>query len=273
MIDEKKLKKLIEKLDFGDWRMLGIGILLLFLPLAFIGIIANTRGGGIETDMDPSRLDQMVKRKNVFNFGKKQTDKATQRNKASSGSSWVSQKTPDQLVQDELQAAMGLVERSRVEYDFPRDFTETQKQAYMAEHNPSLCNARGALERRDYSEAERLIKQALDESLTNPFLRVYALGELCALYEKTHNLKGLEAAFKLYMEAVGQIPEGYGGGDLSRLVKDTYMSMKYLKETIDQGQASQHLSKDELAKELGFSASDLSVGLQHTLDTFPVKFD
>jgi hypothetical protein len=271
MIDEKKLKKIIEKLDFGDWRMLGAGLLLLLLPLVFITIIANSRGGNIDMDMDPSKLDQMVKRKNVFNFGKKQTDKATQRNRASSGSSWVSQKTPEQIIDDEIKAAMEVVSRSRPVYNFPSDFTETQKQAYLAEHNYNLCHGRGAMERGDYAEAERLIKQAVEEGAGNPFLRAYALGELCALYENTQDVKGLEAAFRQYMDAVGKLPPGYGGGDLARVVRDAYMSLKYLKESL--GNNTHLVANDPLAQELGLSAADISASLQQTLDAFPAKFD
>lgn len=273
---EDKLKELIKKLDFGDVRVLGAGILLLLLPIIFLAFLSGSGGKKRAVVIDQGRLEQMAARKNVFNFGLKQAESAIKTNKETvkTGSgTWFSKKTPEQAIADELRYAMQIIERSKPDYRFPSDFTSAQKQAYLAEHNESLTSGRGALEMGNYSEAERLLKAAYEEGTGNPFLMAYAMGELCSLYEKIGDLKALEGAFKLYMEAIGKMPEGFGGGNLGAAVRNAFMSLKTLRESVASGRASSYVAQDQITSSMPILPSDIEPGIIKTLKTFPAKFD
>ena len=213
---EDKLKELIKKLDFGDVRVLGAGILLLLLPIIFLAFLSGSGGKKRAVVIDQGRLEQMAARKNVFNFGQKQAESAIKTNKetvnAGSGT-WFSKKTPEQAIADELRYAMQIIERSKPDYRFPSDFTSAQKQAYLAEHNESLTSGRGALEMGNYSEAERLLKAAYEEGTGNPFLMAYAWRTVFFIRE-SWRFKGVRGGQTLY-GAIGKMPE-FGGGSRSR---------------------------------------------------------
>lgn len=271
---EKKIKDYIKKVDFGDVRVLLVGIVLLIVPLLFLYSIS---GSGKSRKFSQQRMKTMVNRKSIFNFsGGKKAPMASAGNrkadtKASTG--WFESDTPEKKVQRELESAFKVVQRSRRSERFLSGMSSEQKSAYRAEHNPFMTEGNGELENGNLARAELLFQQAYDEANGNIFQKVYALGGLCEVYSKMGNQKKYEQAFRLFMEMVGQMPKNAGGGDLKALVRNAYMTLKQLKDSADPGKVSQELGKVDLVKNGKIQGSSVSRGLSKALAVFPAKFD
>ncbi|MFZ5952944.1 MAG: tetratricopeptide repeat protein [Candidatus Rifleibacteriota bacterium] len=274
-MEEKKLKDYIKKVDFSDLRVLLVGVVLLVIPIAFL-LWLGTSGSNKRLSQD--RMRTMVNRKSIFNFGpekgqQKSMPASSVKSGEKSGSGWFADESPEKKVQRELEDAMKIVERSRRPENFPPGTTEMQKQAYRAEHHPSMIYGNAALEEGRVAEAEKFFEQAFEDARDNPFQRVYALGGLLEVYSRKGDYAKHEQVFKLFMEWVGKMPKNAGGGDLQAAVRDAYLSLKKVKEMLDSGGGMDKISQVNLVKDGQIDPAKVGRELSKSLSVFPAKFD
>lgn len=269
---EKKLLDQVKKIDLSDLKVLGIGVVLLIIPVIVLFMLS---GPGKNRKMSAERMRSMVNRKRIFNFNQPaqpglKPSAAPAGKKGGTG--WFAD-TPEKQVQIELEEAFRLVQRSRRSERFSPGMSQNQKQAYRAETNPLICNGNGALEQGDLHGAEKYYEQAFEESGDNVYQKVHALGGLCEVYSRMGDQEKADAAFKLFMEWVAKMPPEMGGGDLRDVVRNAYKSLKELKNSADPGKVTEQISKEELARRAQISQTEVSRGLSKALVTFPAKFD
>jgi tetratricopeptide (TPR) repeat protein len=270
---EKQLSDYVKKIDFSDIRVLVVGLILLLVPVLFIFYLSS---GSEKGELSRQKIKSMARRKNIFNYSKKKIEKkagSAGKTSGKTGSSWFSSESPEKKVQRELEQAFKTVQRSRRSVTFPPGTTHTQRQAYNAETNPLICRGNGALENGNLSEAAQMFERALDESRDNVFQKVFALGGLMSVYEAKNDRESYEKAFEQYMHWVGQLPPGYGGGDLRYAVKNAYMALKHLQESADPAKVSQAIAKIKTPGESILPESEMKKGLSEALKVFPAKFD
>lgn len=268
------INELVKKIENGDMSLLVIAGLVMVVPIIAILILTGGPKGGKKISQE--KMKSMVHRKNVFNFGtadkngKSSIPSAMRAGASSSGGSsgWFSERTPEQVVNDEIETAMKAVERSMANVEAPSNLAGDEKLMYEAEHNYYLCEANGAIENRDFAKAEQCIKQALEDAKGNDFLTAYAYASLCALYEASGDQKKLEEAYKRYIEAVCKLPEELGGGNMKSIVRDAYQSMQALAKQADQGKIAEALSSNPIARDSNVGNVDFTKVYQN----FPIKY-
>ncbi len=267
------IEELVKKIESGDMSLLVVAGFVMIVPVIAILILTNGPKGGKRISQE--KMKSMVHRKNVFNFGtadkngKSSIPSGGMRSGSSSGSSgWFSERSPEQVVNDEIEQAMKAVERSMANVEAPMNLTGDEKAMYEAEHNFYLCEANGAIESRDFAKAEQCIKQALEQGKDNDYLTAYAYASLCALYEASGDKKKLEEAYKMYIEAVSKLPEELGGGNMKAIVRDAYQSMQALAKQADQGKIAEALSNNPIA----MNSNSGNVDFKQVYQNFPIKY-
>lgn len=269
---QKKLLDQIKKVDLSDMKVLGVGLILLVIPII---VLVSLAGPGKSRKTSVERMKTMVNRKRIFNF-KQPTQKGIKPSSLPSqnkgGTGWFAD-TPEKKVQIELEEAFKVIQRSRRSERFPSSMTQNQKQSYRAENNPLITDGNGALEMGDLLGAEKLYEQAFDEAGENVFQKVFALGGLCEVYSRMGDQEKTEQAFKLFMEWVAKMPPEAGGGDLKDAVRNAYKSLKELKNNADPAKVAQELNKSRLLRDAQISQTEVSRGLGKGLAVFPAKFD
>ncbi len=272
MSDEKEklsLDNILKKIQKGDNTLLIVGAIIMLIPMIALFFLA---GGKTDIKSSKQQLKSMTKRKNVFNFAKKEDGKqsALRSDLPSKSSNWFGgSRTIEQQVNDELRDAMKVIEQGMKNIKAPEYMTGDMKESYEAEHNYYLCMGNGALENRNYAEAEKYFQQALEDARGNIFLEAYTYGSLCALYETTGDRKKLEEAYKKYFAAVGKLPPEFGGGDLNSMARNAYMALKSLKDA-DLSKVSAELANNPMVKS---GAIPANVDLNKVYLDFPVKYD
>lgn len=260
----------LKKIQEGDNTILIVGIIALIIPL--VALFFLTGGSKSSKGLNNQKIRSMTQRKNVFNFGVKKDNNSkssSRSNMPSSSSNWFGSRTPEQQVRDEIQSAYKAVERSMAEVRAPSHFDPVTKQNYEAEHNYNLCMAYGAIQHGKYDEAEEYLIKALNDSKDNPFLQAYAYSALCSVYESTGDKVKLEKAIRSYIDAVGNMPNGYGG-DLKRSVRDMYQCLMTLGEYADPAKVSEALSDSSLSHSGQIPSN---VNIKEVYKSFPVKYD
>lgn len=271
MSEEKKkftVDDFLKKVQEGDNTLLIVGALVMIIPLLALFFLV---GGKSDKKMTQQKLKTMVQRKNVFNFTKDDIKKSTSQGTSKKSSSWsFTPRTQAQQIADEIHDVERIIEKKAAEIEVPSYLEGDARKQYLAEKNYNLCMANGAIEARRYEEAEEYIKKALDEAGDNNFLTVYALGSLCALYERMGDSKKIEEAYKLYAEAVGKLPPEYGGMDLKRVFRDTYQSLLVLGKHSNDSDISESLRKEPLN---GLGALPSDINIKKVYKSFPVKYE
>ena len=121
-----------------------------------------------------------------------------------------------------------------------------------------------------YEQEMIKIKKAIDEAEDNEILKAYALGALCALYERQGDEKKIEQAYKLYAEAVSKMPPECGGMDLKRIFRDTYQGLLVLGKHSNSNEVSEALSKESILQS-GLLPSNMNI--KEVYKSFPVKYE
>ena len=281
MSDEKEkltIDNFLKKVQKGDNTLLIIGAIIMIVPIVALSFLA---GGKTNKKPYQQELKRMTKRKNVFSFSKKDdsssnkpvTSSSLPRSSSSSSSSggWFSStKTPKERVADELEEASRIIERKSQEVVAPSSLHGHAREYFLAEHNYNLSMGNGALESKKYEEAERYLYKALEEAEGNPFLTVFALGSICALYERTGDKKKMEEAYKQYIDAVSKIPPEYGGMDLKSTVRTAYKTLESVGKYASESELSTALSKNPMVNS-GKVPSNVNV--REVYKDFPVKYE
>lgn len=269
MSEDKKFTDYIKKVEMGDLKILVIGLVLLFVPI--IGLMFLL-GSDDDQDYIKEHLQNMASRRSVFRF-----PGASGRNSAPRGyvkqGGWFSDASPEKKTEMELEDAVKAVQRSSL--DRARRFSSSsdpKKQAYAADMDPSICNARGALEVGRLAEAEKFYEEAFKRGDENIFLKLQAISGLCRVYNQMENLEKFEKAFQMYMDIVAKLPPGLGGGDLRASVRNAFLMLKKLKTKASSGKVSQAVLKNKLANKTGLNSSALKAGVEKALKFFPAKF-
>lgn len=259
----------LKKVQEGDSTLLIVGAILMIVPLIALLVLTSAKP---DKKAAQQRLKTLTQRKNVFNFGtKSENGKKTgpKSGMPSSTSNWFGG-SPEQRAQNELQAAAKVIEKRAKEVHVPLNLTGDARKQYIAENNYNLCMANGALEAGRYDEAEDFLKEALEEAKDNDFLRVYALGSLCALYERTGDKAKMEQAYKMYFDAVSKLPPEYGGQDLKTTVRDVYQGLLVLGKHASESDLSEALSKEPLYRS-GKLPSNINI--REVYKDFPIKYE
>ena len=259
----------LKKVQEGDSTLLIVGAIIMIIPLVALLLLTS---GKADKKAAQQKLKSLTQRKNVFNFGTKTEDgkkTAPKSGMPSKTSNWFGG-TPEQRAQNELQAAAKVIEKRAKEVHVPLHLTGDARKQYIAENNYNLCMANGALEAGRYDEAESYLKEALDEANDNDFLRVYALGSLCALYERTGDKKKMEQAYKMYFDAVSKLPPGMGGMDLKSIVRDAYQGLLVLGKHASESDLSEALSKEPIVKS---GKLPPNVNIREVYKDFPIKYE
>lgn len=267
--DKFSKESFLKKVQEGDSTLLIVGAIIMIVPL--IALLMLTSGKTDKKNVQ-QKLKTLTQRKNVFNFGTKSEDGKKTGPKSgtpSSSSNWFGG-TPEQRVQNELQAVTKVMEKRAQEVHVPLHLTGDARKQYIAENNYNLCMANGALEEGRYDEAEEFIKKALDEAKDNEFLKLYALGSLCALYERTGDKQKLEQAYKLYIDSVSKIPPEYGGQDLKTSVRDLYQGLLVIGKHASESDLSNALAKEPLVRSGKVPAN---INIRDVYKDFPIKYE
>ena len=272
MSDENEkfsVESFLKKVQEGDKTLLIVGAIVMIIPMVALFFLT---GGKTDKKMTQQKLRTMVQRRNVFNFGTKEdgTKSAPKSGLPSKSSNWFGSRTPAQKIADEIHRAEQVIEQKASVIEVPPELTGDHKKQYLAEHNYHLCCANGAIELKNYAEAEELLKKALDEAKDNAFLEVYALGSLCALYERTGDAVKMEAAYKQYIEAVSKIPPEFGGGDLKRVVRDAYQALATVGNYATPEEITDALEKEPLVQK-GVVPSNINI--REVYKSFPIKYE
>ena len=269
MSEENKIESFTKKLENADASMLVMGVILLLIPIVAIYFLTGSNDSGKKYSQEKVR--SMAQRKNIFNFGNKKGNKASSSGPAAKSSSgnWFTAATPEQQIRDEVAEAQRIVDESMKTVIVPPNLTGDARDMYVAEHNFYLCMGNGALDARNYAEAEKYLMKAIDEAKDNAFLMAYSLGSLCALYEATGDMKKLEEAYKKYIEAVGKLPEKFGGGDLKSIVRNAYQSLDALGKSADPAKIAEEMDHNNLIQA---GLVPRSVDLKQIANSFPIKY-
>ena len=267
---EFSVENFMKKVQEGDTTLLVIGALLMIVPLCALFFLV---GGKAEKKATQYKLKATTQRKNVFNFASKQNGKnvgpKSDSTKRSIGGYFSGTRTVEQKVSDELNSLMKTVENSMKEVRAPSNLSGDAKRMYEAEHNFYLCMGNGAIEEGNYSEAEKLLYQAIDDARGNPFLIAYAYGSLCHLYETTGDRAKLEEAYRNYFKAVKNVPEEFGGGDLEGIARNAFMMLKSLNQA-DMSKVADSISNNELVKHGDIPSN---IDIKNAFKSFPVQFE
>ncbi len=259
----------LKKIQEGDSTLLIVGAIIMIVPLIALLTLTSAK---TDKKAAQQKLKTLTQRKNVFNFGTKTEDGKKSGPKSgmpSSSSNWFGG-TPEQKIQNELQAVTRVMEKRAQEIHVPLHLTGDARKQYIAENNYNLCMANGALEEGRYDEAEEFIKKALDEANDNDFLKVYALGSLCALYERTGDKKKMEQAYKMYFDAVSKLPPGYGGMDLKSIVRDAYQGLLVLGKHASESDLQDALAKEPLVKS---GKVPPNINIREVYKDFTIKYE
>lgn len=274
MNEDSKFSKeeFLKKIQEGDNTLLVVGAIMLLIPVLAIFFLTGGVGGSKKVSREAMR--GRVQRKNVFNFGTKNEKggytSAPRSGSSSPSSGWFTARTPEQQVADELAEAMKEIEKNQREISVPSNLEGHAREMYVAEHNYNLRMANGCIESGNFALAEEYLKKALEEAQNNVFLRTYALGSLCALYESKGDRKKMEEAYKLYIESVSDLPEEYGGGDLKSIARNAYQAMKSLSKDADQSKVASGIANDSVLRKSGMSGG---VDAREVFKDFPVKYE
>lgn len=263
------LEEILKKIQEGDMTLLIAAAIVMVIPVVILIFLTSSTP---DKSKAQEKLRTLTQRKNVFNFGTKTDDGKKSGPKSgmpSSSSNWFGG-TPEQRISDELQAVAKSFESKAHQIDVPIELVGEARDQYLAEKNYNLCMANAALEEGRLDEVEELVKKALEEAKENNFLKVYALGTLCALYERTGDKKKLEEAYKLYIDAVTKIPPEYGGMDLKRAVRDTYQGLLVIGKHATESEIFEALSKEPLVKSGNLPQN---VNIREVYKDFPIKYD
>jgi Ca2+-binding EF-hand superfamily protein len=269
---EKKWQDYIKKVDFSDFKVLAIGLVLLVIPL---GVLSLMLGSGKTRDLSRERLKSTVDRKKIFNFAQNKKVKRSlpaNPNKSGAGTGWFDE-TPEKKVKRELEEAFKVVQQSSRRERFPPGTNQLQKKAYRAENNPLITEGNGNLEMGNLDEAERLFEVAVRQAGNDAFLKVHALGGLCEVYERKGETEKFHKAFELFMDWVAKLPPEAGGGDLKGTVRNAYKMLAELKKSADPAKFAQEVSKVDLVQEGQITEAQLKQGLDQSLTSFPARFD
>ena len=274
MSDDNKnfsIEDIMKKIENGDNSLLVIAGMLLIIPVITLLILTSNPKG--TKRMSQEKMKSLVHRKNVFNFGTKTEEgkrKAPKSSSSSSLSNWFQASTPEERAKEELRSADKIMEKKAAEIHVPSHLEGDARKQYMAENNYNLCMANGALESCKYKEAEEYLAKALDEAKDNNFLLLYALGTLCALYERTGDRAKLEQAYKMYIEAVSKIPPEYGGMDLKKSVRDAYQGLLVLGRHASESEISDAMAKEPLVKS---GQLPTGINIREVYKNFPIKYE
>ena len=272
MAGENKFTKeeFLKKVQEGDSTLLIVGAVIMIIPLIALLFLTT---GKTDKKMTQQKLKSLTQRKNVFNFGTK-TDNgkksAPKSGMPSKSSNWFGGGTPEQRVNDELHSVEKVLEKRAAIIEVPSYLTGDARKQYIAEMNYNLCMGNGALEAGRYDEAEEYIKKAIDEAKDNEFLNLYALGSLCALYERTGDKRKLEEAYKLYIEAVSKIPPEHGGMDLKSSVRDVYQGLAAIGKHASEADLTNALANDPLVQS---GQLPPNINIREVYKNFPIKYE
>ena len=282
MSDEKNkfsVDNFLRKVQEGDNTLLIVGIIALVIPMVALYFLA---GGKSTKTMTHQKLRTLNQRKNVFKFSNKKEDKAKSSSSqgsslprsgsgaSSGGGSWASNKTPEQKLADEIEEASRLVEKNMQEVIVPPSLEGSARDYYLAEHNYNLNKGNSALELKKYDEAEKYLFEALKEAEGNPVLTVFALGSICALYERTGDRQKMEEAYKQYVDAVTNLPPECGGFDLKTTVRDAYKALESVGKYANDGEIA-----DAMAKTSAVKSGDIppNFNIRNVYKDFPIKYE
>ena len=273
MSNEKEdfsLESILKKVQDGDTTLLIVAAILVIIPAIFLFFLV---GDKTDKKMTQQKFRSMTQRRNVFNFTSKTEDGKTSAPKSSlpsASSNWFGGDTPEQRAQFELEEAARVLEKQAYEIEVPIELQGDARKQYLAENNYNLRLANSALDSDNFEEAEKYINKALEEAKDNDFLTLYALGSLCALFERTGDKKKLEEAYKLYIEAVSKIPPEYGGMDLKKSVRDVYQGLLVLGKHANDSEITEALSKEPL-----FQSGEVpsNINIRDVYKNFPIKYE
>ena len=82
-------------------------------------------------------------------------------------------------------------------------------------------------------------------------------------------MKKLEEAYKKYIEAVGKLPEKFGGGDLKSIVRNAYQSLDALGKSADPAKIAEEMDHNNLIQA---GLVPRSVDLKQIANSFPIKY-
>ncbi|MFZ2960021.1 MAG: hypothetical protein WA705_24330 [Candidatus Ozemobacteraceae bacterium] len=269
----------IKQIDFGDIRILLVGLILLIIPVVFLAFVAthDTPGGFSRS----SAQERLMIRKSVFNF-------APPPSSSSSGGGGSSGNTPaggvsgnsgggiygrslSEAISRELETAMKVLERSpEPEIDIPGMLPE-QKMAMKADMNRDYRMGCAMIEKGDYGEAEKSFLAAIETAGDNQFLQTYALGGLVEIYSRMGRKKELDGAMSKFAEAVSKLPGGLGG-DLPLIMRQTAKLFALMKDQVDSSKLAEQASKiPPLPAGLISDPAQIKAAMAATLANFPVK--
>ena len=218
-----------------------------------------------------------MQRKNVYSYLRKENNKSTnsatkKTSSSSSSSNWsFTPRTLEQKIADELREAALTVERQCSQVRVPPGLTGDARNIYIAEHNYNLSMGNGSLDLGNYREAENYFQKALDEADDNPFLKLYALGGLCAVYEKTGDIARLQEAYSRYFDAIkNDIPPEFGGGiDLKGSISNAYKSLVSVGKYALESELSKAISETKRFK----SGIPSEINIRDAYKSFPFKYE
>lgn len=270
---EKNYKDYLKKVDMSDIKVLGVGMVLLVIPVFFLFLLTQSTGG---KKVSHERMKTMVDRKNLFNYNtaSQKTGDSPARPKAAKKSGWLTgTESPERVIQQELEQAMSLVRRSKPAESFPPGMTEMQKEAYRGEHNPLVIEGNAYLDAGNFVMAEKVFLEAFDDGSSNTFQQVYAMGGLMEVYEKMGDQAKYQAAFEKFMELLAKLPPEYGGGNLRQSVSATHAMLKNVMSHADAGKVAQHALKDPVVREGHYSVGQIPDGIGQFLQSYPFNPD
>lgn len=269
------IEELVKKIESGDLSLLVVAGFVMIVPVIAILILTNGPKGGKRISQEKMR--SMVHRKNVFNFGtadkngKSSIPSGGMRSGSSSGSSgWFSSaRSPEQIVNDQLEAAMKKLERD-TKVIAPSYLEGDNKLFYEAEKNYYLCMANGLFEEGRYNEAEEYLKNALAYNSDNPFLVVNVYALLADVYEKLGDDKKREEAAKKFIDAYDKLPGDFVERHMKADVRNAYKAMESMSKYADPSKISESYSKTGSNENGVYPDKAL---LENITKSFPIKFD
>lgn len=192
----------LQKIDFADIRVLLVGIVLLFVPLAYIvhTMRAPSQGG---FGVSGAREKLEVSGRKGFSFARKEAP--------AQKSGWMGGSSGSPFVPASADVEWNNV-IARIEQEAPTiptlsGMTPEGKMLMEAELNPKFRRAQMFVNADRGAEAIPILEDLLDNQKANPFLQVSASSLLCGIYEKEGKEAELAAEFKRLMNLMTNLPK------------------------------------------------------------------
>lgn len=262
-MDLKDIKDYLQQVDAGDYKILGIGLVLLLIPVFFLYMMIS---GNEKQTMGHDRMRTLKNRKAVFKLPP---------TAATPGASTRVKFDPDTtstgvLIETEFNDAISRI----IDNPPPRPpnygLSVEQRQIQEVMINPNLAAGNSHLDMGDYKAAEAEFLEALENAGNNPFMKAEAMGALVALYERQNDHEKLLKAFDQYMAYMAALPPGFGG-DMRPFMTNMSDSMLLMRARVTPSQINQHAqelpSSDEVSLQSALSRPD------ELLKMIPIRFD